>query len=83
MMARRKEASKYPAELEDHFIIKDTIGAGGFAKVKAARHKLTGEKVAIKIMDKDALRKTVRVSFAANIDCILVADFCRCCGQRD
>lgn len=39
--------------------IKDTIGAGGFAKVKAARHKLTGEKVAIKIMDKDALRQTV------------------------
>ena len=29
--------------------------AGGFAKVKLAYHALTGEKVAIKIMDKKAL----------------------------
>lgn len=29
---------------------------GGFAKVKLARHRLTGEKVAIKIMDKLALQ---------------------------
>lgn len=28
---------------------------GGFAKVKAGVHKLTGEKVAIKIMDKHLL----------------------------
>ncbi|KFP05342.1 Maternal embryonic leucine zipper kinase, partial [Calypte anna] len=33
----------------------ETIGTGGFAKVKRARHLLTGEKVAIKIMDKLAL----------------------------
>ncbi|XP_063176157.1 maternal embryonic leucine zipper kinase-like isoform X2 [Chroicocephalus ridibundus] len=33
----------------------ETIGTGGFAKVKLARHLLTGEKVAIKIMDKLAL----------------------------
>ena len=26
-------------------VIRDTIGMGGFAKVKAARHKITGEKV--------------------------------------
>lgn len=29
--------------------------SGGFAKVKLAYHALTGEKVAIKIMDKRAL----------------------------
>jgi maternal embryonic leucine zipper kinase len=33
----------------------DTIGTGGFAKVKLATHLLTGEKVAIKIMDKKQL----------------------------
>ncbi|NWQ98985.1 MELK kinase, partial [Burhinus bistriatus] len=33
----------------------ETIGTGGFAKVKLAQHRLTGEKVAIKIMDKLAL----------------------------
>lgn len=31
------------------------LNLGGFAKVKLARHLLTGEKVAIKIMDKLAL----------------------------
>eukprot|EP00040_Diaphanoeca_grandis_P031145 m.185823 g.185823 ORF g.185823 m.185823 type:complete len:601 (-) comp32245_c0_seq1:436-2238(-) len=53
-----KSQSKYPSELSDYFTIGDTIGAGGFAKVKKARHKLTKEKVAIKIMDKAALRET-------------------------
>ena len=36
----------------------ETIGEGGFAKVRVARHKLTNEKVAIKIMDKEKLKKT-------------------------
>uniref|UniRef100_A0A6G1R7C2 Maternal embryonic leucine zipper kinase n=1 Tax=Hypotaenidia okinawae TaxID=2861861 RepID=A0A6G1R7C2_9GRUI len=38
-----------------HYELRETLGAGGFAKVKLARHLLTGEKVAIKIMDKLAL----------------------------
>jgi maternal embryonic leucine zipper kinase len=36
--------------------------SGGFAKVKKAYHLLTGEKVAIKIMDK----KSLGVSFLNN-----------------
>ena len=40
-------------------VVKDTVGSGGFAKVKLARHRMTGEKVAIKIMDKQHLAKTV------------------------
>lgn len=39
--------------------VKETIGTGGFAKVKIARHKLTQVKVAIKIMIKEKLKKTV------------------------
>ncbi|GAB1599926.1 maternal embryonic leucine zipper kinase-like [Argonauta hians] len=46
--------SRYP-ELEGTFVLKDTIGSGGFGKVKLATHLLTGEKVAIKIMNKHAL----------------------------
>ncbi|XP_010199147.2 maternal embryonic leucine zipper kinase [Colius striatus] len=38
-----------------YYELRETIGTGGFAKVKLARHRLTGEKVAIKIMDKLAL----------------------------
>ena len=41
----------------------DTIGSGGFAKVKLGVHNLTGEKVAIKIMDK----KQLGVSQISNI----------------
>ncbi|XP_074992517.1 maternal embryonic leucine zipper kinase isoform X1 [Calonectris borealis] len=42
-------------EILKYYELHETIGTGGFAKVKLARHLLTGEKVAIKIMDKFAL----------------------------
>ncbi|KAJ9597360.1 hypothetical protein L9F63_011749 [Diploptera punctata] len=38
--------------LKGHYELEKTIGCGGFAKVKLATHILTGEKVAIKIMEK-------------------------------
>ncbi|XP_074647724.1 maternal embryonic leucine zipper kinase-like [Tubulanus polymorphus] len=41
--------------LSGMYQLAETIGSGGFAKVKKAYHLLTGEKVAIKIMDKKAL----------------------------
>ncbi|KAG8225023.1 hypothetical protein J437_LFUL006034 [Ladona fulva] len=41
--------------LEEHYEMHETIGRGGFAKVKLATHVLTDEKVAIKIMDKRKL----------------------------
>eukprot|EP00055_Hartaetosiga_balthica_P002423 m.3932 g.3932 ORF g.3932 m.3932 type:complete len:713 (+) comp2148_c0_seq1:198-2336(+) len=50
--------SKYPPQIRDHYDIRDTLGSGGFAKVKVARHKATQTKVAIKIMSKAHLQKT-------------------------
>ncbi|XP_041363351.1 LOW QUALITY PROTEIN: maternal embryonic leucine zipper kinase-like [Gigantopelta aegis] len=47
-------SSQYP-ELKGMYHLRETIGSGGFAKVKLAYHALTGEKVAVKIMDKRAL----------------------------
>lgn len=41
--------------LKGQYHLRETIGTGGFAKVKLAYHSLTGEKCAIKIMDKKAL----------------------------
>ncbi|PSN48421.1 Maternal embryonic leucine zipper kinase [Blattella germanica] len=38
--------------LKGYYELEKTIGCGGFAKVKLATHVLTGEKVAIKIMEK-------------------------------
>jgi maternal embryonic leucine zipper kinase len=43
------------AVLKGHYELEKTIGCGGFAKVKLAMHTLTGEKVAIKIMEKAQL----------------------------
>ncbi|KAL1516515.1 hypothetical protein ABEB36_000423 [Hypothenemus hampei] len=43
------------AVLDGLYEIGKTIGCGGFAKVKLATHLATGEKVAIKIMDKKLL----------------------------
>lgn len=43
------------AELETMYTLHETVGTGGFAKVKLATHLLTGEKVAVKIMDKKSL----------------------------
>uniref|UniRef100_A0A673C8A7 Maternal embryonic leucine zipper kinase n=1 Tax=Sphaeramia orbicularis TaxID=375764 RepID=A0A673C8A7_9TELE len=42
-------------ELHKYYEIYETIGSGGFAKVKLGRHILTGEMVAIKIMNKKDL----------------------------
>lgn len=41
--------------LKGQYHLRETVGTGGFAKVKLAYHALTGEKCAIKIMDKKAL----------------------------
>ncbi|TRY75718.1 hypothetical protein TCAL_08671 [Tigriopus californicus] len=48
------QASYYSA-LDGLFELHETVGSGGFAKVKLATHVATGEKVAIKIMDKRQL----------------------------
>ncbi|XP_037083882.1 maternal embryonic leucine zipper kinase-like [Pollicipes pollicipes] len=43
------------AVLDGLYELHETIGSGGFAKVKRATHLATGEQVAIKIMDKKQL----------------------------
>ncbi|TKS68131.1 Maternal embryonic leucine zipper kinase [Collichthys lucidus] len=60
----RLEAGRMPVERMEHrgadelykyYEVYETIGSGGFAKVKLGRHLLTGQKVAIKIMNKKDL----------------------------
>ena len=41
--------------LEGMYTLHETVGRGGFAKVKKATHLITGERVAIKILDKASL----------------------------
>ncbi|XP_050433462.1 maternal embryonic leucine zipper kinase-like [Adelges cooleyi] len=49
--------SRYPTLCNNGYELGRTIGTGGFGKVKLATHTLTGEKVAVKIMDKTKLGK--------------------------
>ncbi len=52
----------YPA-LTGYYELLKTIGNGGFGKVKQATHLLTGEHVAIKIIDKAKLGVSDEFSF--------------------
>uniref|UniRef100_A0A8C6NPN3 Maternal embryonic leucine zipper kinase n=1 Tax=Nothobranchius furzeri TaxID=105023 RepID=A0A8C6NPN3_NOTFU len=47
--------NNYWLQLHRYYEVYETIGSGGFAKVKLGRHISTGEKVAIKIMNKKDL----------------------------
>ncbi|KAJ8000485.1 hypothetical protein DPEC_G00180620 [Dallia pectoralis] len=55
LKTRCSVTSPMDSELFKYYDVYETIGSGGFAKVKLGRHILTGEKVAIKIMDKKDL----------------------------
>ena len=60
-MERKKKRSCSLNELQTNqvsfgdYIIKETIGKGTFSKVKLGLNKITGEKVAIKILDKSKI----------------------------
>ena len=47
--------SQYLKKIGNKYILESTLGEGAFAKVKLAKHILTGEKVAIKILKKDKI----------------------------
>eukprot|EP01064_Diplonema_japonicum_P013373 TRINITY_DN20920_c0_g1_i1.p1 TRINITY_DN20920_c0_g1~~TRINITY_DN20920_c0_g1_i1.p1 ORF type:complete len:349 (+),score=111.85 TRINITY_DN20920_c0_g1_i1:47-1048(+) len=43
------------SKVEEHYAIGDELGKGTFAKVKLGKHYKTGERVAIKIIDKNSI----------------------------
>lgn len=45
----------------------EELGAGGFGKVKLATHILTGEKVAVKIIDKKAIAVSLEIKKISKI----------------
>lgn len=55
------------AVLKGFYELEKTIGCGGFAKVKLAMHTLTGEKVAIKIMEKAHLGVSILMLIIINL----------------
>ena len=67
----------YPA-LHGYYDLLKTIGNGGFGKVKQAVHLLTGEYVAIKIIEKAKLGVSDRL-LVASLSLVFVAERCRSC----
>ena len=62
---KKIEINKKSEEI-GNYILEETIGEGGFAKVKLAIHKQTNEKVAIKILNKELIdinkiRKEIKI----------------------
>ena len=52
---KKIHVQKMQKRKKGNYILEETIGEGAFAKVKLARHIITGEKVAIKILNKEKM----------------------------
>lgn len=50
-----RKSSIYDARIAGLYDLKETIGKGHFAVVKVASHVFTGERVAVKVIDKTKL----------------------------
>lgn len=54
-MHRRVGYRNYDGKIAGMYDLEETLGSGNFAVVKLARHVFTGEKVAVKVIDKTKL----------------------------
>ena len=54
-MSSRKSKGQFDGKIAGLYDLEETIGKGHFAVVKLARHVFTGEKVAVKVIDKTKL----------------------------
>jgi len=52
----------------DNYMLGKTVGKGNFAKVKVARHALTGAEVAVKIVDKTSLNESSMAKLKREVD---------------
>lgn len=59
-MHRRLGHSNYDGKIAGLYDLEETLGRGHFAVVKLARHVFTGEKVAVKVIDKSKLDEVSR-----------------------
>jgi len=66
----RKKIYIQDAEIAGMYDMEDTIGAGHFAKVKLARHVVTGSVVAVKIIDKTKLDDVAKTHLNKEVNCM-------------
>ncbi|CAG5117488.1 unnamed protein product [Candidula unifasciata] len=68
-MAGRKKGG-YDGKIAGLYDLEETIGQGHFAVVKLARHVFTGEKVAVKVIDKQKLDDISRSHLFQEVRCM-------------
>jgi SNF-related kinase len=59
-MHRTSGRNSYDGKIAGLYDLEETLGRGHFAVVKLARHVFTGEKVAVKVIDKSKLDEISR-----------------------
>ncbi|XP_011505779.1 PREDICTED: SNF-related serine/threonine-protein kinase-like [Ceratosolen solmsi marchali] len=62
--------NSYDGKIAGLYDLEETLGRGHFAVVKLARHVFTGEKVAVKVIDKSKLDDTSRAHLFQEVRCM-------------
>ena len=69
-MSHRKLRSDFDGKIAGLYDLEETIGEGHFAVVKLARHVFTGEKVAVKVIDKTKLDDISKAHLFQEVRCM-------------
>lgn len=69
-MTSGKQTFDYDGKIAGLYDLHETIGSGHFAVVKLARHVFTGEKVAVKVIDKNKLDPVSRAHLFQEVRCM-------------
>lgn len=67
---QRIPAEQYEGKIAGMYDLEKTLGSGHFAVVKLARHVFTGEKVAVKVIDKTKLDDISRAHLFQEVRCM-------------
>ncbi len=69
-MSHRKKHGHYDGKIAGLYDLEETIGRGHFAVVKLARHVFTGERVAVKVIDKTKLDEVSKAHLFQEVRCM-------------
>ncbi|XP_014474654.1 PREDICTED: serine/threonine-protein kinase par-1 [Dinoponera quadriceps] len=69
-MHRRVGYKNYDGKIAGLYDLEETLGRGHFAVVKLARHVFTGEKVAVKVIEKSKLDEVSRAHLFQEVRCM-------------
>lgn len=69
-LSAASRAGVYDGKIAGLYDLEETLGSGHFAVVKLARHVFTGEKVAVKVIDKTKLDEISRAHLFQEVRCM-------------